>query len=908
MAFVFQPSATGTSTPSGVYQLVAPKPSTYRMGRVYGRPISSVNNPLAQVNSGGIINTGDGSPLGNPNYTCAAGPEVLPSEQVKVPLDVGTSYIFQHYINASGLGVAQTKVTAEFDSSKKIQQHNVAFDLYQNVQSIEDTFTPTRIVLPLRTAVSAGGFTLQGGAATTPQALANPGDGKYVSYDSLTAGSVTLQFNPLQLETDWTSGRIVGLALRWVTWKDDDSEAVPGEGFKVQINDTTLTRTVELGSWLVQEYQNNAQFITHDLGETNPIARGKTVWPARDLHPFTVEDLIGMNAANNRTFFIISALAGDITQTTVNLDYIELLVDVIPEQRHSCAIRNVSNARADTLTNTTAYDKDVELRYPLSSSFGVALSTNPLDDYFLVVREARPADTSDYYRAKITGALTVGPMESFGPSLLILGVLQTRGADQLTLGSVKQLYTSKSAVVNDQVDPATIEPFTEYRMAVAHYVTGAVVAAGSFWAAYRNLSGGELSRVYSGQARVQRIWLKGGVTYDRVRALIKPYPTTNGDAQFQVYNTVLVLETSTPTFTAASIRAMADEGNGWREVNMGLSVPITPASDGWHYLALTSTTGSGQPWLVAAAEPMGMQPYFSYDVPADGIAFGTNANIVDYAMLLACDPGTPAAPQVAAVPVALVGNACEIANITYNHLIWTADGKWDQYVLVYKTSTNPNFVIASNVIDSPIAGTVITYNHYAVPWDVTVQYALVGHRGFDLSETLGTFDAGTFLASGSSKLGISEIPQPNDNTISYSVYTPTSESGELEIEFTYLTPMDKVSLHAEDYQRVLVPREDLGRAFTVNLLVTQLTACTGAVLNSLTPGQRSLDGSAMDFLQGIARYANVFVQFPGGVVRMYIMELGTMRGYTTHGVFATEVTFTPRAAILLGLLGASQDR
>lgn len=870
-------------------------------------------------NIGGVVATQDGTPLGNGNWPCAAGPEILPSEQIKVPVDVGTAYMFQHYINQPAQGEYDSKVTAEFNTQKQVMQHQVAFDLYQNSQSVLTQFVPTRLVLPVRTgAVAAGGATIVGGGTATGAVL-NPGDGKYIEFDGSVANSLTFQFNPASLQAAFGNadnslikGRIVGLAIRYVAWKDDDSEAVPGEGFKFEVHDSTLARTVELGSWLVQSYRNNATFETRDLGETNPIARGKTVWPSHDLMPFTIEDMQMMGTANNdaalnnRFFFIITGLVGDLTQQIINFDYIELLVDVIPEHRYSAAIRQVSNANSLAVANTGAYTKDVTMRLPISSAFSVPL-LNAQGDYFLVVREARPPDVSDYYRAMFTGALQVGPMEPYGPSLEILGVLQERAADQVTISGIKQLYTTKAAVVNDQINSPTLGAFTEYRLAVAHYVSSQVATFGAFWASYRNMAAYNIQRVYTGQSRVQRVWLQGGVEYDRVRVLLQPTPLVTENIQIQVYTNTFTLVANTLQYSATDIReGYADQrnANGWYEILVALVTPFTPSSDGYYYIAASSAEAEGSPWLIAAAEPMGMQPYFSYDVPGTAVPFGTNSEIVDYAMVLGCNPGTPEAPDVSLIEFALVDNACGIPSIDYNRVEWVSDGNWDQYVVVYKTSLSSAFAVASDVFTAGVEGTEHSFDHTAVPWDVTVQYAIIGHRGWDLSQTLGTYSAGSVITSGGhAKLGITEIPQANDDSTRFAVYSPTSDSGPVQISWEYLTEVEKVTLHNENYSRPLVPREDLGRSFTVNLLAGYLLVCDSGVPYDLTPGQRSLDGSALDFLQSLARVASVYVQFPGGMVGRYIMELGSMVGTTQFGVFSAEATFTQKAASLLNLLG-----
>lgn len=888
-------------TPSPLVVMPTPAPRKGR-GYVLGTP-AAINNPLPNGpgQTGGLTTAGDGNPLGNPNYPCAAGPEILPSEVISLPLDVGTGYVFQHYLNASGLGQSLCRATAEFSPLRDLQQHYVSFDLYRNREALESIDEPTVVVLPLRSAsiTNPGTGNILRNAATALEALSTPQDNKYIESDSSVAStSITLAFDPTELSTNWTNGRIVSVGLRYIAWKDDDSEPTPGEGFLLTYVDTGIASSVGAGIYLINDYQRDATFQTKYLGEVNLAPRGKTMWPAHDLHPYTVEDLVSMSAAENRVFLRIEPQPGDLTQTTTYYDYFELVVEVIPEYRYCCAVRYVSNIWGDA-NNDESYSNDVVWRYPLSSSFTIPLPTDITGDMFLVVRESARQSESDYYRARTSGRLLVAGSESYGPSLEILGVQQTRSADEsIELGELGQIWTYKVAVTDQQTVPTTFKDITDTRLSVAHYNPALVSTAGAFWASYRGMAGLEFQRVYTGQPRTQRVWLDGGTTYAYLRALVQPTSQSNGSIQWQVYDNALLMVSSTASYTVDQIRADTDEGNGWREVLLPLSIPITPFADGWYYLNVVSDSGVLQPWLIAAAEPTGLQPYFSYDVSPDGIGSGT-ARIIDYAMILTCEPPAIPAPDVTLVPLALDHESCGLTDVTVVNVEWVADGSWDQYVVVTRTAPDTTFVIKSLALRSEAAGETMTFVDTAPAWDHTTEYAIIGFRHFDLHNVISAYAPGVLIPSQGAVLGISTLGR---DPYVVSLYVPVTESGSVEISWENLTPMETVPLHNRDYQRPLVSVEDRGLSFSVTVLVEHLAVCNGVVPETLSRGQRSLNPTVWDTLVELANWGRLWVQFPDGIVRSYSMRLGSMRTITENGLFSAELIFTPFSGSELGLV------
>ncbi len=856
----------------------------------------------------GLFPAADGNPLGNPNFSCIAGPEILPSIGTSVPVDVGTGYIFQHFLGPTGIGSFVNEATAEFKEFDDILQHYVAFDLYLNEQSITTYTAPIQVVLPLRTVTTSGGVVLHGGATALECLLSTDAD-KYVEMDSSGPGVLTLQFDPAELEANWDSGRIAKMSLRYVAWRDDDSEPVPGEGFRCEWFDNGASDFIEIGSWLVQNYARYAVKEMKECGETNPMPRSKevTYWPSFDLNNFTVQDMGGMSAAENRNAFRITALAGDITQTTTYYDSFELVLEMIPEYRSAAAIRYVSNAQYASANMDGSYTKGVQWRYPLASNSQIILSNT--EDYYMVVREARPADPSDYYRAKTTGQQTVASMEAFGPPLEIMGIIQHRSADEFEALGVKQIQTFRGAVTDGQFVPGSVQNYLDFRLSVAHYNPLSVETAGAFWASYRAMAGYELMKVYSGKNVVQRVWLEAGVDYAWIRVLAQPTPQANADIEFQIYNSALVLLTTTFSYDPETWRDLLGDNNsnGWNEALIETLDVITPAVSDWYYIVAVSAAGSQQGWLVSGAEPTGMQPYFSYDIAADGFGTG-DARIVDFAMTFDCD-GTPIpAPTVTVGSNDLLGVSCGVSTAATVEIEWVSDGNWDQYViqkrtLDYNEGDGFTYQSISKAITALPAGQTHTYVFPAPPWDARTEYYLVGHRASDLLEVRSAASVEIVIPSQGAVLGISQLGVEDGTNV---IYAPTANGGTVEIQWENMTVVEPIALHGQDNYAALVPLELRGLSFTVMVMVDYLGFCTTPAdesMEGLTTGQRSLDRKVWATLVDLANYGRVWVQFPGGRVEGYIMQLGTLNASTEHGVFAAELRFTKLSGISLGLLG-----
>lgn len=843
------------------------------MPRILGTP-ASVNNPDpgGPGQTGGNQLNANGGPNGNPNYPCFAGAEILPIASVTVPVDLGTRYDFHHRLNPASLGTSRGTATAAFDDTHIARQlHTVAFEVYaRNNGLTNDTITTHH--LPLR-RVDAGADAVVVGGGTALAALLTPG-GTYVELDgSLADPSVRMWFDTSTLAANNAGSRVVRIGLRWLAWKDDSATDVPGEGFSVQYRDlgSPVVSHAEYGNWLVLDKRSVSQFQTRWLGETNRRPRGYGLTPEFRRSPFTIVDLDHMSVGGGEqaSWRIIGEEGFDSSQTTTYLDYVEMIVETVPERRTGVAYRLLSNMDPSIESSDYSWAAAVEWRYSLDTSFLVQLTGS---EYTMSLREAIPADSSDRYRADPLGAFQYTSSEALGPSLQLKGVTQPRNTMypqvDIDLGTI-----SNGILVGQPV------PFDEYNLAAMHFDAVDYLNSGSFWAAYETIGSQYSVAIYQGFSDIIDILVDGYTTYTRIRLFAYPDDLTADNLIINVTQFGVLLATA--SVAPATISALDPTGGDWREFELILSVPITPAS-GQVQVTVASNAPSLAPWYVSAARVLGGQEPFGY--PDDGTA------AVDYAVVLVCEPTIPPAPTLTEIPSSAGDAACGIVNFLSYLTSWTADDTIVRYAV--QRSLNGTDWEDIAIIDNPMEITAeepsyptLGYFDYGTPWDVPVYYRLGAFRVADQVITYGSATLGAPLASQGAVIGIS-----NGNY--RMVYVPTTESGSLTTTWTDMTPSELVQLHGESYSRALQSPEDRGLSFSQNFLIARLFVCEDGEADPLTVGQRSLNPDPYTLLLAFAKMLYVDVRFPGGDTRRMKLQLGGMQVRNQFGVFMAEVVLT----------------
>lgn len=862
--------------PTGAYLVRPAVPPPARAGRISG----SIVSPTDGLSRGrdGTRTTGGGTPVGTPDYPCIAGPEILPIASATVPVDLGTRYDFEHDLNTEAIGTPFGRVAAQFAPAKARQNHVIAFDLYANGNELTNDDVTT-VVLPLRRVdkgataavkTSAGGA----GVGTALQALATPG-GEYVALDATLATSwVKLWFDPAQLTTFYPTSRVVRIGLRWLAWRDDSSAAAPGEGVSALLWDTAVFAPGgwEYGNWLVQDYRHNAEYALRWYGETNYFSRGQALTFEHNKYPFCIADLARMGIGNpdpaddEDLFLQLIAAAGDSSQTTVNFDYVEMVVEVAPERRAGVASRVVSNILIDGAASFDfgrTCDYWVEWRYPFDTRSRVSIGTVTGLRYVLTMREALPASPSDRYRALTVGQFYWSVLEAIGPSLQVMGITQARATQ------APQLET-RIGTISDGVLVGTPEPFEDYNLAVVHYDGATIAFTDPFWAAFYEVMTAKEQAVFFTGNDTQFFPVDGVTSYSYVRIMVKPDPLTTADLVIAIQQAGIDLTLT--SITAAAVRALPDAGGGYRILEVLMPATVTPTA-GTASVQARSSTPDVAPWLVSGAHLL-----------CGGNLYAAGSNSL--AMGLACPLAAPPAPTVSTV-MSPAAEACGVTTILSNLLTWAADPAVFAYGVNRSADGGTTWALNIGFAygAAAVAG-VLTYSDLGTPWDVPVSYYLTAYRASDLLHIDGAVTVAGALASQGAVIGIS------DETTTM-IYAPTSESGGVSTPWTDLSPVEYVQLSGENYQRAIRAPEDRGLSFATTVLVKDLKACTvGNTVEPLTVGQRGLNPTGWDLVRYFAKRPHVDVRFPGGHTRRMSLELTGLVGRNQHGVYMGEFRLT----------------
>lgn len=349
-------------------------------------------------NDGGVILTADGALIGNPHWPCIAGPEVVPVGPITVAVDQGSGWYFDGHLPSTSGGITSSTGIAQFEFDGARSQHVIAFDVFSTGNELGQD-DPIEVTCPAYVALIGPDASVVGGG-TALNAVTVPGVSQVRLDGALESPYVLVQFDTSDLVNNFPNSRVGRIGVRWLAWRDNSAiDPAPGEGFDVWWFDTGSSGGQYLhGSWAVTDYESNATYQTRWLGETNFISRGRrnTSLPLHEVHPFTVYDLSNMQAGIEQTAILLYGKSSwDETQSVTFLDYIELVVEILPERRSMGGSRVVSNLSGDAYP----VDMEDELHLYFIQDDRFLFQPDPNSDWTLLLREAQPADPSDRYRA-----------------------------------------------------------------------------------------------------------------------------------------------------------------------------------------------------------------------------------------------------------------------------------------------------------------------------------------------------------------------------------------------------------------------------------------------------------------------------------------------------------------------------
>lgn len=854
-------------------------------------------------------------PQENPNYPCVAGPEYLPTRDALLPVDTGTGYnVAFQWPPSSNLNTLFAGQAMFVDPNVR-SQHIVSMEMTDSgryLASLSDDIVT--VVLPLRevattdplsgAATSArlnDGPNPAGSALTPTNALAalSTHGGDVVWFDgSLANSSIALFFNPTVLG-NYPGYRVVRVGLRYRAWKDDSSPAIPGEGFNVEVVDTETVRSANVtgaaalyGSWLTPDYERNAQTQTRWLGETNLISRNAfnpvdQFYNDYEAHPFTISDLNNMATGVEEFYVRMTGMEGyDLLQTTVYLDYIEMVVELSLEHRLMVGSRIVSNMEKGYEFDQT---KEVIMRFSRSPSTVVALNFADDSDMVFTVRQAFPATSSDRFRASPEGEFEFTFAEAIGPSLQMMAVEQLRPLNDPYLEvSAPQFF--ETVLVNGLPEFASIRE-TNHIYSASVYDPINLLQYGPYWVDAYQMAYPSFRWVSGlGYEVDQTIRVDGTTTFDRIRVFVRPGLLTTDPIDI-VIEQPLATPIATATLTVADWNAaeepfqLGDVVN-YREVIVELDAPITPAA-GEVYVNLSSTEPD-EAWDVAGVRST--TGNFAYEWFEDEISEPD-----DFGITLLCEMEDPDL-TIGAISVTNSATSAPCTDATFDvPEITLANADQYDHIVIERSIAGEELYSVVQILEV-VGALTIEWVDYGAPWDVASDYRITGWRHSDRQFRSAVVTGSAVTAPAEAAFGLTSY----DNEITY-VYTPV-DAGDLEVTWNPLNPIDTVQLHGVDYQIALRAPEERGLSVSVVVAVRNFDACTAEEVEDiegqlLGEGGRSFNPKPFDALRQLERECRLQLALPGGHTRWVSLDLGSLTVRTVHGTYLAEITLTDLAPL-----------
>lgn len=890
-------------------------------------------------------------PEGNPNYTALAGFEGLPTSTASLEVDRGTGYIYGFTPLPDEEGSSFLVAGAEFVTPQELEQHHIAFDIYQNTNlkdaSNDDIQT---IYLPLRRVDFGGTTTLGsggGGTAATRLAALSAVGGDTVFIPDATA-TIDLWFDPTTLLANFANSRIVNFGIQYVAYRDNSTaQAAPSQGFSVGYTDSLANvgsgTSATVGWWISAYYKRDNKYETRWFGETNLFPRtADKILSAPGSKPnmnapWRVADLTHMALGDESLKFTITdqPSATDLLQKQLFFDYVVMVIQIAPERRVGSGIRTVNNTYIGAGLYPFTFDFTRFQDSIDTSKLAVVGIPGSTIFYDLLVREAAPASESDYLRLQTgTNAIT-SLFEAIGPSAQLKAFTQPR--ESLASDPSQNLGQPNTAFVPivNGAPYGPIQDFTDYTSSTMIFSELDLGANGPDFGGYVGLAPNAFLQVYSGHNNTATITAPGGVQYTYLKVLVKPDPALGG---LQSLNFSVQQPLATPLATA-SVQVVGwngssnDSGFGWKEVVLVLSAPITPAA-GQVFIVASTAAGvpATTPWYWAAAQPDNN----------DGINGYAGTGNYDYAATL--DVALPA-PAVVISTVSVnfarpTSATCVATSDKFARFTFTNGGMFDKIVILrYDTQGEPILV---GTITNPSNGTV--YSDATTPWDIpagTLQYQFYGIRTADqlLSVAAGAWN--DIAPAPGAALGIAYNPPTVNNGLPTGGYVPfefayaPSDPSQVTMNWKSNNTSTMVPLHGVDKFVQLRGAEQRGLTIDVTVLVEAFgyAACdTGinaayanfqpaAPKEQLSQGQQAMSpivfggdnsplvptltgggayqpwGTALN-LRDLERIgAPITLKFPGGHTRLMNVEITAMLETPWTGLYMAELTFTDAAPL-----------
>lgn len=608
----------------------------------------------------------------NPNYPFVLGNEFAPVALDPVTIDTASAFGYTFSTVDAEIRTARVLMTAA--PPGQARRKVLTVETYRN-EDAPSTGRMKKIIVPCTSGTIVNSASLTGGAASFADGLNNPSDLKGVLFTG-PLSAVRLYFDTstsnTKLHTALQNARIADISVRYACAGQFNLYNQP---FSMSLERASSSTVLLMDDALVGGTSIASGTVTRRsrLGDYNPFWN-TTINPNSDMRraPWdkdttgggTYTGLEAMAAAATGAISVRFDTASGITAgaNVITLHYCALEITYCAEGRYA--------AGGYDLTNGVAIDNDLFYvdvpMFSISSGAGFYWQSTAGQEAALVAGQAVIGATSQTFPMPVTVDRLLPARDTFRGHRGVVFRKTIRAAEEWTREEEESvpavaLFTSTT----------TFDSTTIVRQSSQVYVAqlaDAVASSGSLGNDYALLIDDVLGRVYT-----------------HVRFYARRIDATSPGLTVRYVNSSNIALGPQASISVTDFEALPEIANGWKEVTLALSAPITGLGTGTIRLAFTSTTESAFPWEVLGGDA---NPYRSttgaYDAATygDSTAYarvaGTNDLSADLSVTLIAAMPVPGdfAVSPAVQPLTVVDEYCGVpveampTGIRYFELSW----------------------------------------------------------------------------------------------------------------------------------------------------------------------------------------------------------------------------------------------
>lgn len=768
----------------------------------------------------------------NPNYPTVLGNELAPVALDPVTIDTASAFGYTLPTEAAEIRTARVMMTAPPPGQPRRKVLTV--EAYRE-QSAPSTGMVKRLLIPCTSGANAAGTSLVNGAASYQDAVNNSSDQKGVTFTGSNAAArfwFDTSTSNTKLHSILQNARILDISVRYAIYGQFNIYNQPialslernlGGVYSQYLMDDALVGTLSVATGIVPRRSRLGDYNPFWNITVNPdIDMRRAPWAPRNDGANVNLGLEAFQAAGASRLSIYFKTIDNITNgvNAFTLHYCALEVTYASEGRLAGGAVELTNGVS--IDSAGLFYVDVPT-FSISSGSGFYWNQSAAQRAAVVVGQAVVGATSQTYPMPVAVDRLLPARDTFRGHKGIVFRKTIRPGEEWTAEEEPSLPAVALFTSTTTFDSTTI-----LRTSSQVYLAQLANRVWSFstGTAYAVIPDDVAGRVYT-HIRVYARRVTGTTTGLRFALTNSSNVELGPDAVIQI-----------PEFDA-----LPEIVDGWREVTLELSSPVTGTGAGTFRWKMISGAASSFPWEVLGADA---HPYLETTTPYDAATYGgttayarvnsTDDTSADMALMmiqaLPVPTGLAVSPAVQALSV--VDEECGLpvdampTGIRYHALSWTAVNDLSVggfgYYEVQRRDTTMDSGVWETVAEMTEV-TTVTFADYEARVGVESRYRIRtvhedGYTSAWSSEVTGTVAApGVTGTAVSASVLILTSNQDPDSNLAYVMAWDGSSTPEQSFEFLEADGNDFQLMYGRDYRVAFRPTERGGVQFTRLLML-----------------------------------------------------------------------------------------